>query len=144
MDSYNNEIEKNKQFYSLKNLAAHGFYIEHIRNNTIHLCYFDSMNSIQTKKLYQNLCYILLMFQRYLNNRDIELMVTVYTWDNDRVEHLQKEEVKQGYDFYRQERVEENKKYKIMKDIGILRQYWDNIRVTYKSENIFQKYNVHL
>lgn len=84
------------------------------------------------------------MFQRYINNRDIELMVTVYTWDNNRVEHLQSEEVKQGYDFYLQERVEENKKYKIMKDIGILRQYWDNIKVTYKSENIFPKYNVHL
>jgi len=144
MDSYNSEIEKNKQFYSLKNFVAQGFYIEHFRGNTIHLCYFDSMNSIQTKKLYQNLCYILLMFQRYINNRDIELVVTVYTWDNNRVEHLQSEEVKQGYDFYLQELVEENKKYKIMKDIGILRQYWDNIRVTYKNENIFQKYNVHL
>ena len=144
MDSYNSEIERNKQFYTLKNLAAHGFYIERIQGNNIHLCYFDNMNSIQTKKLYQNLCYILLMFQRYLNNRDIELITTVYTWDKDRVEHLQKEERKQAYDFYRQEWVEENKKFKIMKDIGLLRQYWENIHVTYKSEDIYSKYNVHL
>lgn len=84
------------------------------------------------------------MFQRYLNNRDIELITTVYTWDKDRVEHLQKEECKQAYDFYRQEWVDENKKYKIMKDIGLLRQHWENIHVTYKSEDIYQKYNVHL
>lgn len=144
MDSYNSEIERNKQFYSLKNLTSHGFYIEHIKGNTIYLCYFDNMNSIQTKKLYQNLCYILLMFHRYLNNRDTELKVTVYTWDKDRVKHLQKEECKQAYDFYRQEWVDENKKYKIMKDVGLLRQYWDNIHVTYISEEIFPKYNVHL
>lgn len=145
-DSYNSEIEQNKQFYNLKNFAAHGFYIEEIEKkyNIVNIAFFDSMNNIQTKKLYQNLCYILLMFQRYLGTRDVELEVTVYTWDKQRCDHLLEEECKHAYDFYLQEYVDENKKYKIMKDVGLLRQYWDNIRVTYVNEDIFPKYHVHL
>lgn len=142
--SYNSDIEKNKYFYSLKNFAAHGFYFEKAEGNIIYLCFFDSMNSIQTKKLYQQLSYIMLMFQRYLNNYNIELNVTCYVWDNARAEHLQQEECKKAYDFYRQEWVEENKKNRIMKDVGLLPQYWDCIHVTYISEEIYSKYNVHL
>ena len=143
-DSYNSDIEKYKQFYHLKNFAAHGFYIESMIGNTINLCYFDSQDNLQTKKLYQQLCYILLMFQRYTNNYNIELHVTVYVWDKERAEHLRTEENKKAFDFYRQEWVEENKKYKVMKDIGLLRQYWDSITTTYTSEEIYPKYNVHL
>ncbi len=144
MDSYNNEIEKNKYFYSLKNLASHGFYVEKAEGNIIYLCLFDSMNSLQTKKLYQQLSYILMMFQRYLNNYSIELGATCYVWDSCMTEHLKQEECKNAFDFYRQEWVEENKKNKIMKDIGLLPQYWDYIHVTYVSEEIYSKYNVHL
>ena len=146
-DSYNSDIERNKYFYSLNNLAGHNFIFEgfdRANPNIINLCYFDSMNSIQTKKLYQNLSYILLMMQRYLNNTNLELKVTVYTWDADRVEHLEAEECKKAYDFYRQEWVEENKKNKIMKDIGILPSNWDNIQTTYINEDIYTKYKVHL
>lgn len=144
MDSYHNDIEKNKYFYSLKNFAAHGFYFEKAAGNSLYLCFFDSMNSIQTKKLYQQLSYIMLMFQRYLNHYNLELHVTCYIWDKNRAEHLQQEECKKAYDFYRQEWVEENKKNKIMKDIGLLPQYWDCIHVSYSSEEIYAKYNVHL
>ena len=144
MDSLNSDIEKNKQFYNLKNFASHSFYIESVKHNIISICYFDSMNSIYTKKLYQQLSYILLMFQRYLNNYNLHLCATVYTFNKERAEQLRDEENKRAFDFYRQEWVEENKKYKIMKDIGILPSNWNNITVNYICEELYAKYNVHL
>lgn len=143
MDSLNSDIEKSKQFYSLKNFASHGFYIESVKHNIISICYFDSMNSIYTKKLYQQLSYILLMFQRYLNNYNLHLCADVYTWDEERAEQLRNEENKRAFDFYRQEWVEENKKHKIMKDIGILPSNWNSITVNYISGEVYSKYNVH-
>lgn len=144
MESYNSDIEKSKQFYNLKSLASHGFYMESVKHNIINLCFFDSMNAIQTKKLYQQLCYILLMFQRYLKNYNLHLSVTVYTWDAERAEQLRNEENKRAYDFYRQEWVDENKKHKIMQDIGILPSNWNSITTNYISEELYTKYNVHL
>ena len=143
-DSYTSEIDRNKQFYSLKNFASHGFYIESIGYNIINICYFDSMNTIQTKKLYQQLGYILLMFQRYTNNYNISIHTTVYVWDNEKAEHLKEEEIKSAFDFYRQEWVDENKRNMILKNIGILPSQWNSISVNYKSMDIFTKYNVHL
>lgn len=143
MDSYNSDIEKSKQFYNLKNLASHGFCIESIKYNIIDVCYFDSMNTIQTKKLYQQLCYILLMFQRYTNNYNLHLFVKVYLWDEERAEQLRNEENKRAFDFFRQEWVDENKKHKIMKDIGILPSNWNCISVNYIGGGLYTKYNVH-
>ena len=144
MDSYNSDIEKNKQFYSLKNFAAHGFYVESIQHNFINICFFDSMDSIYTKKLYQQLSYILIMFQRYLNNYNLHLSAAVYTWDHDRAEELRDYENTSAYDFYRQEYVKENRKQKIMKDVGLLPSHWNSITVNYISEELYSKYNVHL
>lgn len=144
MDSYNSDIDKCKLFYSLKNLASHGFYIEHVKHNLINVCFFDSNDSIYIKKLYQQASYILLMFQRYLNNYNLYLSVTVYTWDGDRATELRDFENTTAYDFYRQEWVEENRKQKIMKDIGILPSNWNSITVNYIGEEIYSKYNVHL
>ena len=56
MDSYNSDIDKCKLYYSLKNLASHGFYIEHIKHNFISICLFDSNDSIYTKKLNLKKC----------------------------------------------------------------------------------------
>ena len=144
MDSYNSDIDKCKLFYNLKNLASHGFYIEHVKHNLISICFFDSNNSIYTKKLYQQASYILLMFQRYLNNYNLHLFVTVYTWDNERATELRDYESTKAFDFYRQEWVEENRKHKIMKDIGILPSNWNSITVNYVGEELYSKYNVHL
>lgn len=144
MDSLNSDIEKSKLYYSLKNLASHGFYIEHIKHNFISICLFDSNDSIYTKKLYQQASYILLMFQRYLNNYNLHLFVTVYTWDNEGAAKLRDYENTRAYDFYRQEWVEENRKHKVMKDTGILPSNWDSITVNYIGEEIYSKYNVHL
>lgn len=144
MDSYNSDIEKNKQFYSLKNLASHGFYIEGMKNSNIQICFFDSIDSIYTKKLYQQLSYILIMFQRYLNNYDLQISATVYTWDKERADEFLEFETSQAYDFYRQEWIEENKKQKIMKDVGLLPSHWDSITTKYISGELYEKYNVHL
>ena len=141
---YNSEIDKNKNFYNLKNFASHGFYIEDIQGRHINICYFDSMNNIQTKQLWTQLSYILLMFQRYLNNFNIDLRCTIYLWDEDRAELLRAEEEKTAFDFYRKEWADENKKYKAMQDVGLPRQHWDSIKVLYRSEELYPKYNVHL
>lgn len=143
-DSYTSEVERNKQFYSLKNFASHGFYIESISYNIITICLFDSMDNIQTKKPYTQLCYILLMFQRYTKSYNLTLHATVYVWDDEKAKHLRNEECKNAFDFYRQEWVEENKRNKILKDAGLLPSQWNNIIVSYKSMDIYLKYNVHL
>lgn len=140
--SYNSDIERNKYYFNLINMAKYGYTVEGIEQNTIRLIYFDSMNSIQTKKLYQTLCYILLMFQRYLNT-DITLSVTVYTWNTDRAEHLRNEETKQAYDFFNQEWTNTDKKHHILQSVGLLPSNWDSINVEYKNFDIYTKYNVH-
>ncbi len=83
------------------------------------------------------------MFQRYTNNCNLHLSATVYTWDEDRAQRLAEEENKKAFDFYRQEWVEENKRHKIMKDIGILPSNWNSITVKYKSIDLFQRYGIH-
>lgn len=144
MDSYNSDIDKYKLYYSLKNLASHGFYIESVKHNLISVCIFDATDSLYTKKLYQQASYILLMFQRYLNNYNLHLFVTVYTWDNERAAEFRDFENTQAYDFYRQEWAEENRKHKIMKDIGLLPSNWNSITVNYIGEELYTKYSVHL
>lgn len=144
MDSYNSDIDKCKLYYSLKNLASHGFYVESVKHNLISVCIFDATDSLYTKKLYQQASYILLMFQRYLNNYNLHLFVTVYTWDNERAAEFRDFENTQAYDFYRQEWAEENRKHKIMKDIGLLPSNWNSITVNYIGEELYTKYSVHL
>lgn len=84
------------------------------------------------------------MFQRSLNNYNLQLSATVYTWDEERAEKLRDFENTQTYDFYRQEWVKENRKQKIMKDVGLLPSHWNSITVNYISEELYTKYNVHL
>ena len=54
----------------------------------------------------------MLMFQRYLNNYNLHLFVTVYTWDNERATELRDFENTTAYDFNRQEWVEEKQETK--------------------------------
>lgn len=144
-DSYSSDIERNKQFYNLNNFASHGFVmsgINELDTNEVSISYFDYGNNLQTKKLWQQLGYILLMFQRYTSNLDIRLKVNIYVWDEDRKKHLENEEHKQAYDFYRQEWVEENKAHHTLKSIGILPSNWDNITTEYIIDSIYEKYNI--
>lgn len=141
-DSFNSDIERSKNYFNLINMVKHNFNIEKMDIDTIHLIYFDCMNSIQTKKLYQTLSYILLMFQRYLN-KNIALEVTVYTWDEKQSEELKTEETKKAYDFYNREWINESKKHYTMQQVGLLPSHWNEITVNYKSFDIFPKYHIH-
>ena len=140
--SYTSDIEQNKYFYNLNNFHKQGFVLEDINNNHIQLAYFDTNNSINTKTLYKNLCFIYLMFSRYIKTRDLQLDTTVYVWDKDKAIHLTKEETIEAFDFYTQELSGLSKKCKTMKDIGLLPQHWENINTIYKSMDIFEKYNL--
>lgn len=144
-DSYTSDIERNKQLYNLNNFAGHGFIFNGINPenpNELFISFHDFSNNLQTKKLWQQLGYILLMFQRYTNNIDIQLNVSVYVWDEDRKTHLKNEQNKPAYDFYRQEWVEENKAHHILQGIGILPSNWDNIHTNYITNPIYEKYNI--
>lgn len=141
-DSYTTDHEKNKYFYNLKNFNKAGFIFEEANGNTIKIAYFDSQNNIQIKKLWIQLSYILLMFQRYLNSYDIEIEATIYLYDEEKREHLIKEENTQAYDFYRQEMTGLPKKHQAMKDIGIKVQFYDCIHTNYKVNPVFENYNI--
>lgn len=141
-DSYLSDNERQKYFYNLKNFAKSGFILEGVSGNTIKIAFFDHQNSIQHKKLWTNLSYILLMFQRYCNDYDVEIEVTVYVYDEDRKNHLIKEECTEGYDFYRQELTGLPKKQQVMRDVGVKAQFWDSIHTTYKVNPVFENYNI--
>lgn len=141
-DSYTSDIEKSKYFYNFNNMHKQGFVIEDIAREQIKIAYFDSSNNIAPKKLYTNLSYVYLMFTRYFKFRDLKLDATVYVWDKEKAAHLEKEESVEAYDFYNQEMSGLSRKYKSMQDIGLLPQYWENINASYKSMDIFTKYNI--
>ena len=144
-DSYHSDIEKNKQLYNLNNFAGQGFYFtgfDEQNPNTMNILLFDFNNNIQTKKIWQNLGFILMMMQRYTNNNDIAIHADIIVWDDLRKTHLQKEELKRAYDFYRQEWVNENKAHNILKNIGILPSNWENITTSYIVDNLYERYNI--
>lgn len=141
-NSYTSEIEKGKYFYNLNNFHKQGFVIEEILPDKIKIAYFDAGNNINVKKLYKNLSFIYLMLNRYCKFKDLFLEATIYVWDKDRADHLAKEENIEAYDFYNQEMSGYSKKLNAMKNVGLLPQYWENISATYKSTDIFDKYNL--
>lgn len=83
-----------------------------------------------------------MMMQRYTNNNDVSIHTDIVVWDDLRKKHLQEEELKKAYDFYRQEWVDENKAYSILKNIGILPSNWDNITTSYIVDNLYERYNI--
>lgn len=140
--SYTSEVEQSKYFYNFNNFHKQGFVIEDIDTTHIQLAYFDINNNLNIKTLYKNLCFIYLMFGRYTKIRDLKLDATIYVWDKEKAEHLAKEETIEAFDFYTQELSGLSKKFKTMKDIGLLPQHWENINASYKSMDIFEKYNL--
>lgn len=140
--SYTSDVEKSKYFYNLNNFHKQGFVIEDVTPDTIKVAFFDTNNNINVKKLYQNLSFIYLMFNRYCKFKDLFLEATIYVWDKDRAIHLEKEESIEAYDFYNQEMSGYSKKLNAMKNVGLLPQYWENINTTYISLDIYDKYNL--
>ena len=141
-NSYTSDIEKSKYFYNFNNFHKQGFVIEDVTPDTIKVAFFDTNNNINVKKLYQNLSFIYLMLNRYCKFKDLFLEATIYVWDKDRADHLSKDESIEAYDFYNQEMSGYSKKLNAMKNVGLLPQYWENISATYKSMDIFDKYNL--
>lgn len=142
-DSYTSDIEKGKYFYNLNNLHKQGFVIESISSDTIKIAYFDENNNMNVKKLYRYLSYIYMMFLRYSSTfKDVELRVELYTWDKARAEHLEKEELTEAFDFYNQESSGLSKKHMAFQQSGLLPRFWDCINTTYKSFDIYEKYNL--
>lgn len=141
-DSLTSDLERNKYFFNLKNFSKTGFFIEEVTKDTIKIAFFDHQNNIQTKKLWTQLSYILLMFQRYTNFYDIKLDATIYVYDEDKKQHLIKEENTQAYDFYKQEMTDLPKKHQYMQNLGVKMQFWENVRTAYKVNPVFENYNI--
>ncbi|SEW31704.1 hypothetical protein [[Clostridium] fimetarium] len=140
--SYSSDIESNKQFYNFNNLMAQRFYIEEIENDCIKIVYFDTLNNLKLEKLYKNLIYIMLMFKKYLNN-NINLDITVYMWDESRCSELLKAEKRSVFDVNTQENRDTNRRDTYFANLGIKREYWDDITVQYQVMDI-AKYNIHI
>ena len=141
---YNNKTDQHKYYYHLGNFHNHRFFMESIKDKTVQLAYFDSLNSIDTRKLYTQLAFILLMFQRYTNDNNIELSATVHVWNDKKKQELTGDENKQAFDFKRQETLEESKKEHILQSIGILPSKWDSIQVQYQINDIYGKYHIEI
>ena len=141
-DSYTSDIEKGKYFYNLNNFHKQGYVIEDITTDTIKIAYFDVSNNMNVKKLYKTLSYIYMMLCRYCTLQDVELHLDFWTWDKDRAEHLTQDEAVEAFDFYNQEASGLSKKCKAFQESGLLPRYWDCINTTYKSMDIYEKYNI--
>ncbi len=140
------DIERNKQFYSLNNFSGNNFiYAGYDPNeNKFYTAYFDHMNSIQTKKLWTNICFIYCMLQRYTGIMDFNLHIDLFVWDSDRKAQLEKDFESQAYDFYKQEWCGETKVHKVMQDIGILPSHRKNFSFDIKINSVFENYNISL
>lgn len=139
---YSSKADQDKYYYHLGNFHNHRFFMESIKDTTVQLAYFDSLDSLDTRKLYTQLAFILLMFQRYTNDNDIAVSAAVYVWNDKRRLELMGEETKQAFDFKRQETLEESKKEHILQSIGILPSKWENIQVQYQTDDIYGKYHI--
>lgn len=141
-NSYTSDNEKGKYFYNLNNFHKQGYVIEDITTDTIKIAYFDVSNNMNVKKLYKTLSYIYMMLCRYCTLQDVELHLDFWTWDKDRAEHLTQDEAVEAFDFYNQEASGLSKKCKAFQESGLLPRYWDCINTTYKSMDIYEKYNI--
>ena len=110
--------------------------------NILHVSYFDINNNIQVKKLWTQLSYIFMMFQRYLDENEIYLEAHVYVWDENRMNHLLEEEGKRAFDFKNKELKETPKSISALEDIGLLYRYHDHIRTSYYIDDIWEYYHI--
>lgn len=134
------EVKKN--YYSLFNMVAAGFffigkpYNEHIIIGT-----FDKCNNMYLKKIYENIIYIFLMLERYLGFYP-RITLQVYMADTDRIISLKNNEIKQRFDYVRQETASCNKRNNFFQNMHIPQQYWEHIQVDYIYYPLKEKYNL--
>lgn len=140
---YATTLEQNKFFYSLSNMHKKRIYLDRVTDSKIYLVIFDTTTSLSSRKIIEQLSFITLMIHRYTGYA-FAIHATVYVWDKDKKIALEKEENNQMFDYRTQEFTEENKKHHIMQEIGLKRQYWDDITTDYVVNDISKKYSVFL
>lgn len=96
--------ERKKNYYSLSNMAAAGFFfIGKPVNGNITIATFDKCNNMYLKKIYENIICIYLMLERYLGFFP-KITLQVYMSDAENILLLRKKETEQGFDYGRQEK----------------------------------------
>ena len=134
--------EAKKNYYSLFNMAAAGFFfIGKPVNGHILIGTFDKCNNMYLKKIYENIICIFLMLERYLGFYP-KLTLQVYMADADRIISLRNNEAEQGYDYSRQEKSGLTKRDGFFQNMRIPRQYWEHIQVDYIYYPLKEKYNI--
>lgn len=134
------EIKKN--YYSLFNMAAAGFFFigKPVDSNII-IGTFDKCNNMYLKKIYENIICIYLMLERYLGFYP-KITLQVYMSDADRIISLRGKESEQGFDYAKQEKSGLTKRDSFFQNMGIPRQNWDDIHVDYIYYPLREKYNI--
>lgn len=134
--------EYKKNYYSLFNMAAAGFFFigkpvdEHITIGT-----FDKCCNMYLKKIYENIICIFLMLERYLGFYP-KITLQVYMADADNILSLRNKENEQGFDYTRQEKSGLTKRDCFFQNMRVPKQYWENIHVDYIYYPLREKYNL--
>lgn len=134
--------ELKKNYYSLFNMAAAGFFfIGKPVDGHITIGTFDKCNNMYLKKIYENILCIYLMLERYLGFYP-KITLQVYMSDADRILSLRSKENEQGFDYTRQEKPDLTKRDSFFHSMGIPRQNWEDIHVDYIYYPLREKYNL--
>lgn len=134
--------EYKKNYYSLFNMTAAGFFfIGKPNNKSIIIGTFDKCNNMYLKKIYENIICIYLMLERYLGFYP-KLTLQIYMSDADRIASLCKKENEHGFDYVNQEKSELTKRNSFFKNMNIPRQNWNDIQVDYIYYPLREKYNL--
>lgn len=141
-DLISSEKEYKKNYYSLFNMTAAGFFfIGKPNNENIIIGTFDKCNNMYLKKIYENIICIYLMLERYLGFYP-KITLQVYMSDSDRIASLCKKENECGFDYTRQEKSGLTKRNSFFKNMNIPRQNWNDIHVDYVYYPLKEKYNL--
>lgn len=134
--------ELKKNYYSLFNMAAAGFFfIGKPNDGHITIGTFDKCNNMHLKKVYENIICIFFMLERYLGYYP-KITLQVYMSDADNILLLREKETAQGFDYGRQEKTGLTRRDCFFQNMGIPKQYWEDIQVDYIHCPLREKYNL--
>ncbi len=139
-DSYKSEEDRNKYFYNLYQFVMQGFFFNGVQEDVIQIGLFE-IGKLTFEKVYKQICYILLMLERYLGFMP-KLSLAVYYSDIDAVSEIEQEAKRKSYNFKTQEFSDNNKKYETFRSLGIREQYWENIEIRYIFYDLKNRYNL--
>ncbi len=134
--------EYRKNYYSLFNMAAAGFFFIGIPvDRHIIIGTFDKCNNMYLKKIYENIICIYLMLERYLGYYP-QITLQVYLSDAENMSRLCSKEKEHGFDYSKQEASAFTKRESFFLNMGIPRQHWEDIQVDYFYYPLKEKYNL--